>query len=251
MAKPRVFGTKDFIYSMIGTIIVIGIVLGIIFIIRATKKKKKLVTRPLIPLVKPPKVVPLTPLTPACPEHCLTCDKDGKKCLTCKQGYEKPDKNCTVKVQVKPLKPLTCFKNCAVCTDGKCTKCKTGWQNLNKSCLVHECPFPCGHGKCSHVTGKCVCTPGTKWTGEHCDRQNCDKGYYWSKDAQKCWWDDCRYPKIKCGTKCPTKHNPPPTGYKCLKDIGEFCLGETCNNENGEEICMSDYPNQSCVNNKL
>lgn len=259
MVKPRVFGTKSFIYTMIGTVIVIGIVVGTIFIIRATKKKKKLV----VPLIKP--------LIPLCPEHCLKCDKDGK-CLICKSGWETPGKNCTVKVQVTPITRI-CPEHCLTCDkDGKCTECGPKWQNLAKGCMVPACPPKCGpHGHCDTDSGHCDCDKNwlhapdhscsipncyngvlgknnkcncgdSGYEGEFCDKYRCKKGYKWYKSVGKCLECPPGPHKIinkKCGTVCydPQKQDCLPGNILC--DLDEVC-GNDCLKSG--EVCVDNLP---------
>lgn len=224
LLKPIVFGTKGIIYSIIGFVIITGIIVGTIFIIRAERKKKKRRS----PVCK--KVGGKCFLTYDCcdPYICKDgiCEKSGiGECKKNKEDCSKIDCCSPLECNLDTNICQNCPGNCDGCNDdGTCKACLPGWTfGPNKQyCIKPECPkgkagkVDCGNGTCTK--GICVCDPNweigpdnactlpichndgqydpkkkacqcsLQWEGQFCTKPKCTDGKVWYPSIQACSW---------------------------------------------------------------
>ncbi|KAF5900600.1 scavenger receptor class F member 1-like, partial [Clarias magur] len=146
--------------------------------------------------------------------HCeggKPCSKLDGSCSACAPGWNgtRCDRTCP-----SGYHGVRCQEVCPRCrkgkpcdfVTGKCAHCDLGWtgprcdQMCPNGTFGDGCRFPCSpcyHGRCDHVTGRCLCQPG--FQGDRCNSSCPDKMYGTNcLSACDCGGDSCHPATGKC-----------------------------------------------------
>ena len=168
--------------------------------------------------------------------HCLECDEKGKLCQKCEESYYPDENGC-----------CSYTKNCEISYEGTCIKCKDDFILIGK----RDKYFPSNDGikickslksedlkNCKKIdTEKGIC-------------QECEDGFYLSRDDRKCTLtDNCEESSFGICRKCTFGYYLDKKEQKCLKQEGVFIncresldskTCDVCDDDNyfdGEGIC--------------